>query len=97
MGLDILDTEKIAKTDINPALDRLSNEIIPKIELVGTNLISQINTNLSNSLVQVETQLHDILTKFLLSTNALLSQQDGWTLDITIPVITIKLNKPETK
>lgn len=93
--MNAIDNEKLSSVNINPALDRLKNEIIPTLQ-------AAMRSELNNGILQLSNVVQGALLavqatedKAAADVRGLLAGLDGWTLDITIPPITIRLTTPK--
>ena len=83
---------------------------IAQLKASGDEIVDRINASLGAALSQAQTELSKILADALEEANGaataqvtavfaqadnLVTSLDGWTLDITIPPISIRLSKPQ--
>ncbi len=91
---------------IEKAVAEINRQTVPQIERVLDEAVADMNNRLAANIDRAVAQISNVVQGALLGAQAiadtasvdlgsLLAAQDGWTLTITIPPITIRLNKPK--
>lgn len=93
--MDILNTQAIDSNVIDPLLNRLKAEIIPALEGVIQRQANSGALQLSNIVQGTLLGIQATEDKAAADVRGLLAGLDGWTLDITIPPITLRLSAPK--
>jgi hypothetical protein len=87
-------------------LAEINRQTVPQIERVLDEAVADMNNRLAANIDRAVGQISNVVQGALLGVQAiadkasvdlgvLLAAQDGWTLTISIPPITIRLNKPK--
>ena len=95
LQIDALDEERIRTQIVDPALERIEKTTVPTIRAAGDELADRLVKEVSGVVNGALLGLQGIADKLVVDTAQLLAKQDGWELTITIPPITIRLNKPK--
>lgn len=85
---------KVAIPQAEAAADRLVAKEQDAIQSAGGQLIDKLTTSGDELDRKIEASIVAAGEQLLDRVAGLLTQQDGWTLSIHIPIITIRLNKP---
>ena len=95
--MDVLNEAEIARLIVAPALDKIRTETIPALQ-------AAVREELNNAVVQLSNVLNGALLavqgtedKAAHDVAALVAGLAGWTLDISIPPIMIRLSAPKEK
>jgi hypothetical protein len=93
-------------TGIKAAVGEVNRQTVPEIERLLDEAVADLNNRLAANIDRAVAQLSNVIHGTLLGVQGitsklavdapdLLAAQDGWTVTITIPPITIRLNKPK--
>jgi hypothetical protein len=93
-------------TGIKAAVGEVNRQTVPEIERLLDEAVADLNNrlaaNIDRAVAQVSNVIHGTLlgmqgitSKLTTDLRDVLAEQDGWTVTITVPPITIRLNKPK--
>lgn len=95
--MNVVDGEKLTAQVVNPALDRLKGELLPELDAILQRNIGTLTGAVHGAIDSAIAGLGGLLYKVDGDAAKLLAGLDGWTLEIEVPKISIRLSGPGAK
>lgn len=94
--MNVIDEKRLTEEVVNPALDRLKAEIIPALDAALARNVGALTGSVRSAIDSGLAGLGTLLFQADGDVAKLLAGLDGWTLEVEVPKITIRLTGPKT-